>query len=163
MLLGKERILELIKNQGLIEDYIDLEAQLQPCGFDLTVDKVLKPKGPGTLAFDNSERILPDYEDITQDEMELCQGHYIVQLNETVALPKDIAAFVLPRSSLMRMGCTLVSALWDPGYRGKGRLLLIVGPMGLRLKRNARIGQMIFFEARGSSLYNGSYQGEGLK
>jgi len=172
MILGKEEILKLIVEKKMIEDYIDLEQQLQSCGFDVTVDRIYRFKDTGTLAFDNTHRKLPEKEDITdelsswEDEIQvitLQEGHYLVKLNETVRLPKDVAAIALPRSSLMRMGSTISSALWDPGYEGKGYLLLIVGKNGLKIERNARFAQLVFFSTIGAEEYRGSYYKENLQ
>jgi len=63
---------------------------------------------------------------------------------------------------LLRMGCELNSALWDAGYEGRGVLLLKVNHPVV-IKKNARIGQMVFFKLseKVDSGYTGTYQGEG--
>jgi dUTP pyrophosphatase len=94
--------------------------------------------------------------------VEVAPGGYIAKYNEVVEVPKDALGIVLPRSSMMRSGATIFSAVWDPGYRGRGMgLMVVTNP--LRLYRNARICQIFFvrLEAAAEKLYDGKYQGEG--
>jgi dUTP pyrophosphatase len=59
----------------------------------------------------------------------------------------------------------LETALWEPGYRGRRQSLLVVyNSHGLRLKRNARLMQLIFLrlEKEAEKLYSGKYQGENI-
>jgi len=92
-------------------------------------------------------------------------GPYLVTFNEAVSIPKDIAALARPRSSLLRSGATVETALWDPGYRGRSQSLLVVfNPGGLRLKRDARLIQLAFYRlsATAEKGYEGVYQNENL-
>ncbi|HDD64086.1 MAG TPA: deoxyuridine 5'-triphosphate nucleotidohydrolase, partial [Thermoprotei archaeon] len=61
---------------------------------------------------------------------------------------------------------TVETAVWDPGYRGRSYSLLIVyNEEGIRLKRNARLVQLVFIKVMGDTGggYKGTYQFEGLK
>ena len=72
--------------------------------------------------------------------------------NEIVSIPRNVAAFARSRSSLLRRGATLETALWDPGYRGRSQSLLVVyNPAGLRLKKNARLLQLVFMRFDGDA------------
>jgi dUTP pyrophosphatase len=56
-----------------------------------------------------------------------------------------------------------VSAPWDSGYSGRsGSLLLVSNPAGIRLKKDARVLQVVFFEldAPAEKTYAGRYQNE---
>lgn len=165
--MGREEILRLIKSHDppLVSCYIDLETQLQPAGFDLTLRKVYVPAGKGELDFSNERRTIPPWSEVPtiSGTWRLEPGAYIVEYNEVVSLPLDIAALVKPRSSLLRMGATIETALWDPGYSGRGKSLLIVfNPHGVIVHVNARISQMVFFRVSGrtGTGYKGAYQGE---
>jgi dUTP pyrophosphatase len=143
------------------------ELQRQPAGFDLTLRSLARFRGVGRLDLSNAQRYLPDVEDITWPadgaSIWLVPGGYLATYNEEIAVPPDCAGLVVPRSSLMRCGATLHSALWDPGYRGRGQgLLTVYSP--LELLPDARIGQFILLrlEQAASSLYSGAYQGENL-
>ena len=96
--------------------------------------------------------------------IELIPGTYLITYNEIVHLPKNIMALGRPRSSLLRCGVTIGTAVWDAGYEGRSQSLLVVyNSRGVRLEKNARIMQLVFLELTGSSEgYNGIYQGENI-
>jgi len=154
--------------RGLVESMIDPETQTQMCGVELTLQKIERFITAGTVAFDNKERKLPETEPVNFDEMgwiELLAGSYLVTFNEIVNIPTDVTAMARARSTLLRCGATLETALWDPGYRGRSQSLLVVyNPLGLRLKKNARLMQLVFLrlEKEAEKLYSGKYQGENI-
>jgi dUTP pyrophosphatase len=144
------------------------ELQLQPAGYDLTVRCVERFVGPGSIDLTNARRSLPELGELPWESVEPCdesvmleQGGYLITYNEEIAIPRDAAAIVLPRSSLMRCGAVLHSALWDPGYRGRGQGLLTVFS-SLRLYKDARVGQIVYFAMQSAAAkeYAGVYQGE---
>jgi dUTP pyrophosphatase len=147
---------------------IDPEVQTQMCGVELTLQRVERFLSAGALAFDNKERKLPETEVVEFDVsggVDLGPGAYLVTFNEIVDIPKDMAAIARPRSSLLRMGASLETALWDPGYRARSQSLLVVyNSQGLRLKRNARLMQLVFMrlEKESDKAYSGIYQGENI-
>lgn len=153
---------------GLVESMINSEAQTQMCGIELTVARVESFQSDGSLGFDNKERQLPKTELLEFDESDwimLEQGSYLVTFNEIVNIPKDIMALARPRSSLLRSGAALETAVWDPGYRGRSQSLLVVhNPCGLRMKRNARLMQLVFFRLGrdAEKVYAGRYQNENI-
>ncbi len=165
--LSRESILRRIKNEGLISDYIDLEKQLQPNGFDCTLKAVGRLKGEGSLDFDNRERKLPEVELIDFDErgwVHLERGIYRAYINEVVKLGDDLMAFGRPRSSLVRAGANLLTAVWDAGYSGRSEVGLVVyNPDGIYLKKNARILQLVFVKlTEKTKPYTGIYSGENI-
>ncbi|MEM5836543.1 MAG: deoxyuridine 5'-triphosphate nucleotidohydrolase [Candidatus Aenigmatarchaeota archaeon] len=167
MILSGEEILERIKKDKLIEEFIDLEVQLQPSSFDLTLREVYSLKNFGKIDFSNQERKLPELEKIEfkQGWIKLKQGCYIITFNEIVNMPSDLMAFVRSRSSLIRMGATIVSSLWDPGYRGRSNSLLVVfNKNGIKIKKNARVAQFVFFKLSKPTkhLYSGIYKNENI-
>ena len=152
---------------AFVEDAIDIDTQTQPNGVELTLESAARFLGPGALAFDNAERELPPTEPLPFDErgwLTLDPGAYKVRFNETVSVPLDRYAIARPRSSLLRMGTSVPSALWDSGFRGRGEALLVVhNPHGLRLRQGARLVQLVFFTlpAPVEQPYNGRYQEAG--
>ena len=87
-----------------------------------------------------------------------------VTLAHVMQLLLDLMALARPRSTLLRCGALLHTAVWDAGYQGRSEALLVVAnPHGLRLERGARICQMIFLtlDAAGAA-YRGAYQGENV-
>ena len=154
--------------QGLVESMIDSETQTQMCGMELTVQRIERFTSSGAVAFENSERRLPETESLQFDQsgwIDLPAGAYLVTFNEIVSIPGDVAALARARSTLLRCGASLQTALWDPGYRGRSQSLLVVhNPSGLRLKRNARLMQLVFMrlEDKAEKVYEGRYQGENI-
>ena len=151
-----------------IEDAPDLETQTQSNGVELTLAQLACFEGAGALAFDNSERVLPPTATVEFDAegwVHLPPGAYKVRFTETVSVPLDRFAISRPRSSLLRMGASMPTALWDSGFRGKGEGLLVVhNPHGLRLRRGARLIQLVFFQTASPTgkPYAGVYQNAGL-
>jgi len=167
--LSGEQIRALILGpRRLIEEWTDLEAQLQPNGFDLTLRAVSRFRGAGQIGLTNAGRVLPELADLPFDGdgwLELAAGPYHVVYNEIVNLPADLMALGRPRSSLGRCGVTIHTAVWDAGYRGRSTSLLVVhNSAGFRVQRGARILQLVFFGlARAvTEGYRGAYQGENI-
>lgn len=155
----------------LLEDCPDVERQLQPNGVDVTLRSVgVFPDGsaPGGIGVSDGDRVLPEptlLEFGGDGWLELPAGQYLVTLNEVVNLPRWLMALGRPRSSLLRMGASLHTAVWDAGYSGRSQALLVVhNAAGLRLQRDARIAQMVFFPLAAPDLrgYDGHYQRENL-
>ncbi|MDM7935038.1 MAG: deoxyuridine 5'-triphosphate nucleotidohydrolase [Methanothrix sp.] len=154
--------------QRLVESMIDPAVQTQMCGIELTLKRIERFSSEGAIAFENAERRLPQTEDVPFDDsgwVHLEMGAYLVTFNEIVTVPRDVAALARARSTLLRSGATLETALWDPGYRGRSQSLLVVhNPHGLSLRRDARLLQLVFIRLEGEAerVYAGRYQGENL-
>jgi dUTP pyrophosphatase len=170
MTLNREQLRELIEEENLIQDYVHLDTQLQPHGFDLTVGEIHRFKDSGELDFSNSEREIPETEKVQPEKEDLeddygwwklGKGAYKVVMNEKVDIPEDLVGYAHPRSSLLRMGCTIENAVWDAGYTGTGSFLLIVqNPEGVEIKENARVNQLVFEEIEETEGYSGEYHEE---
>lgn len=164
--LSVEEIKRRIEDEELIRDYIDLEIQLQPNGFDCTLRSVARLKAAGKIDFDNSERKIPEIEEMPFENgwVFLSQGVYRARLNEVVKLGNDIMALARPRSSLIRCGANVLTAVWDAGYEGRSEVGIVVyNPEGIWLKKNARIVQLVFIRLTSKTKeYNGIYKGENI-
>jgi dUTP pyrophosphatase len=138
---------------------------IQPNGVDLSLDGIWRFLGPGRLGRSNAERDLPGHQELAFDGdgwLELPPATYGMRYAEIVALPDDCGALCFPRSSLLRMGLHVPTAVWDAGYSGRGEGLLCVhNPGGVRLQRGARIAQLVVFRLTGATrAYAGQYQFE---
>ncbi|MFC2033967.1 deoxyuridine 5'-triphosphate nucleotidohydrolase [Chloroflexota bacterium] len=166
--LSKQDIQSLLKKDPpLIEGYIDLENQLQPNGFDVTLREVALMQSPGRITTDNDQRLVSNLAPLTFDNMgfiELIAEAYIITVNEIVHLPNNIMALAKPRSSLLRCGVNIDTAVWDAGYSGRSQSLMVIyNPQGLRLQKNARVMQLIFLNlTQKTEGYNGTYQEENI-
>ncbi len=165
--LPSQRIRSLLDGpQPLIAGYVNLEQQLQPNGFDLTVRSVASFVGAGRIGESNSVRALPGTKEAPfgpDGFVHLAPGPYLARLNETVALPPSVMALAKPRSSLLRCGIAVHNAVWDAGYAGQSQVQIVVyNPFGFDLARNSRIIQMVFMtlDTATETPYAGAYQGE---
>lgn len=168
MVLTKDEIVSYLSaTPPLIENIIDVDTQIQPNGFDLTLLSVSKFDGEGCIDFSNKNRVLPNLIPIDFDSngwIKLLQGCYIITFNEIVNLPNDITAIGRPRSSILRMGATIQTAVWDAGYCGRSQSLLVVfNESGIRISKNARVLQLVFIRlSKDTNGYKGIYQGENM-
>jgi dUTP pyrophosphatase len=166
--LSSKDILVLIKQDPpLLEGYMDLDAQVQPNGFDITLRDIFTIRTPGQIAVDNSQRIVSELSPLefdNQDFINLQPGIYSITYNEIVHLPNNVMALARPRSSLYRCGVSVGTAVWDAGYSGRSESLLVVhNPGGFRVQKNSRVVQLVFFRLTGETDgYSGAYQNENI-
>ncbi|MFC2056103.1 deoxyuridine 5'-triphosphate nucleotidohydrolase [Chloroflexota bacterium] len=164
--LSKQDIHRLLQQKSpLIEGYINIEEQLQPNGFDLTLREIAMLQTRGSIATSNSQRLVSDLAPLVFDGLDfidLMPDAYTITYNEIVHLPNNVMALARPRSSLLRCGVTVNTAVWDAGYSGRSQSLMVVyNPQGFRLQRNARIVQLVFLQlTEETEGYHGVYQGE---
>lgn len=122
--------------------------QIQPCGVDLTLARVLTWTGAaGAIDFSNTRRctapttvLFPKSHNLAEvqqqqqkknqngcsssdehaktDSIHLSQGSYLLEFNEKVAMPLDCMGQLFPRSSLWRSGAVLHAGVVDAGYEG---------------------------------------------
>ena len=167
--LSRQDIFRLLKKKTpLIEGCIDLEQQMQPNGIDLTLREIALLQSAGRIAAEDSQRLVSELAPLVFDGLgfiNLVPGAYIITYNEVVHLPKNVMALARPRSSLLRCGVTVNTAVWDAGYSGRSQSLMVVyNPQGFRLQRNARIAQLIFLRlSKKTEGYQGAYQGENIE
>jgi dUTP pyrophosphatase len=157
MYLSKAEILKRIED-GLLENCDP--ANVQGAGVDLEIDKLYEIKSGAELS--RKGRRLPELDEHNAGVYHLAPGkYYLCTTREKVNMPRDLAAFILPRSTLFRCGVSLRTAVVDPGYRG-------ILTLGIRnesehefaLERGSRICQIVFSEVRGEATnYEGKYQG----
>jgi dUTP pyrophosphatase len=164
VVLDRKTLLDLISQHQLITNMIDQNVQVSPNGVELTLQKLYLFKEAGTIDFSNQERHIPDYEEIPLEKGQyaLQPGTYLVTYNEIVRIPTNIIAIGRPRSSLLRSGVSIESAVWDAGYEGRSRgLLAVYNPNGFVVKPNARLLHLVFFQLiKETQPYEGAYQGE---
>jgi len=167
--LAQEELINLIQTQKLVECLIDMEAQVQINGVELSLCAVETFVEHGTLGFYNQDRILAKTNALEPDSegwFLLESGQYKIIFNEIVHIPKDMMAIARPRSSLLRCGVSVETAVWDSGYSGRSEALLLVhNPYGFRVKKNARLIQLLFFRLPEmvDQGYAGVYQGENME
>lgn len=132
-------------------------------GLKLTLGEVYRLESMGSLGKDAKK--LPVYKPLEprNGKYILRPGPYLVKYNEYIKIPNGYIALAIQRSSLIRMGATLYTAVWDPGYRGRGSGLLVVhNPHGIIIEKNSQVAQLVFIKMSRETrlLYSGSYLGE---
>ena len=181
MLLSDVDIRKLIEEQGFIEDYTDLDIQLQQCGFDLTLDYIEKPfygidKYATVIDFSNRLRAPTPMQQIYTDELDISYpeeaasdsrrgfnlppGNYVFHTKEKVRFPANIGAILRCRSSLIRAGIVFASSCIDPGYYGHLIASLHIPTPGLKITQGARFCQMLswYLSSPAERLYDGIYR-----
>ena len=165
--LGAETLRRLVLAEPpLVSGLADPGTQIQPNGVDLRLESVWTIDECGQIGVADAERAIPGRREVGADRnwYTLEPGSYVIRLVETVTLPRNVMAFGRPRSSLLRCGVAIHTAVWDAGYSGRSEALLVVyNPAGFRVRRTARVLQLVFVGLDRPTLpYNGRYQGENL-
>jgi len=155
---------EIVK---FLRELPDREIQIQPSGVDFTLRRIGRFHGRGRLTKTRDGMRLPEIEYImpTDGYYILKPREYLVEYGEIVKVPEDAIGFILPRSSLLRMGVALYTAVWDPGYVGRGKgLLTVFNRNGVELEEGCRIGQFVLAKLTGrAERYRGRYLFEGIE
>jgi deoxycytidine triphosphate deaminase len=68
-------------------------------------------------------------------------------------------AFIRHRSSLLRMGWTCTSGVYDPGFVVDEMGAVITGTTNIFIEKGSRIAQIIVAENHRADLYDGQWQG----
>lgn len=156
-----------------VQNYIDIDVQVQQVGMDLTLRSVMQVMSRSRLDVDKNTTELPTYRvlepstSVTNDRkphyvLDPCET-YIFKSNEIFKIPTNMFALIYPRSTLTRMGIILVSAVVDPGYEGY-LTFAVRTTTNVLIEPNARFAQIIFYELdEHAPKYNGSYQKSGIE
>jgi dUTP pyrophosphatase len=166
--LSREEIKDLLdSNPPLIEHFVNIDDQLQPNGFDLTLKSVSIFQTHGQITRRNASRQVSAKSNLIFDGLgyvHLPPGIYSITYNEVVNIPSHLIAIAAPRSSLLRCGVSINTAIWDAGYSGRSESLLIVfHQQGFKVQKDARILQLVFLQLNKQTVhYSGSYQGENI-
>ena len=140
--------------------------QVQPNAVDLTIDKVWSLEN-GVFMLDGDSKHSLQRREVhpivrQTDGIEvfrLKEGTYVVEFDQKVEIGASEAGIVVSRSTLMRNGVWLESALYDSGYRGHMHAGLTVAKgIEFIFPRHERLAQFLCFEAEALRQYDGIYQ-----
>lgn len=173
---------QYIYDNIIIADEVNTTKKYCKCaqvGVDLSIKKPMEILSMGAVLKDKT--YAPEYGDINKVKVtipgkdgepietdwgwKLKKGTYILVLNEGCNFGPNDTGYIILRSSLNRGGCSVVSAVWDPGYKSSNDTE--VNPMTIRLtvdtdeifiEENARVAQLLVFENEDTSLYSGQWQ-----
>ena len=153
--------------------YPDLnEDQYQPAGIDLTLGNLygLKENSLDLYGLFKNMKVLPDQEELLPRNVlikgGLCKVYtlapgtaYIAKTNEKIEIDEYSAQFYLPRSSLLRAGVSVQTALGDPGFHGHLSFLIVNhSPVPFMLEKGVRFAQLVDFTCAAiKNKYDGDY------
>jgi dUTP pyrophosphatase len=162
--LSREELREALAAQPPLVEDLDEAEQLQPNGIDIRADRLERLLTRGALGTTSrAPAARAELAPGADGWWDLPPGAYVIGYRERVNLPNDVMAIARPRSSLLRSGVAIHSAVWDAGYSGRGEgLLTVVNPEGYRLERGARVLQLVFLRLGSAAAegYRGRYQHE---
>jgi len=164
--LSREELRAAVAADPPLVEGIDADVQIQANGIDLRVERIQRLTSPGLLGAADALREPAAREDLQSDKdgwWDLHRGAYVITYREKVNLPHDLMALARPRSTLLRSGVAIHTAVWDAGYSGRGEgLLSVLNARGWRLQRGARVLQLVFLRLSTATAegYRGRYQGE---
>jgi dUTP pyrophosphatase len=162
LILSGADVASLVR-QVVIEDSTD---QSQPAGYDLTVSRVfLYPNDEfNLLKSKRGGKPLNSFTEIHFDRnnfVNLEKGAYLLEFNEVTSIPQNSIGILFPRSTLLRNGLDLRTALFDPGYSGQPKAMLVCYRKA-KIEKFARVGQLVIIQnEKIFSGYKGQYQNEG--
>lgn len=156
------------KTNWFVTSLTDIESsQIQPNGVDLKLEEVYKIM-PGAFHLSEITRTDRPCSKIETDQNDIFilePGFYKIKYKQRVSIPSGECGYVVPRSTLMRNGVMIYSALYDTGYgSGEGVEpgemwgLMQVSLDTFLVQKNTRIAQYITFVTNSQNLYNGQYQ-----
>lgn len=165
MILGPKQLLQLVKTKKLVENLSERElTNPEGAGFDLRLGEVYKISGSAFLG--ETHRQTPDIELVAQfgkdKSIKIKPGDfYLVKTMETINLPIDLSATILPRTTTFRSGLFIRTGPIQPGYSGELTFgLKNEGPITVEIEMGARFTHVIFQEIKGTgSKYRGQWQG----
>lgn len=167
MILGVEKILQLVKKKKLVENLSERELKNpEGAGFDLRIGELYEVKRKGFLGVEEREtpkiKLIAKYDEKKVKKVFLePQTYYLMKTVEKLNLPENLLAIFTPRSTLYRSGVYVFGGQSAPGYKGE----LTTGIYNFRdeefeLEMGARALHIMFFEVKGkSNLYRGQWQG----
>ena len=160
-----KHILNEIASHGMITSTVNLDVQVQPAGFDLTVNRIETFASDGHIDFNNKRRrtattrFVSLYHLATHDYYQLAPGAYKLSFNERIRVPINCITILQTRSSLLRSGASIHAGFGDPGFDGHYSVLLVVhNENGIEIEVNARVAQLVFLPVMsGATPYDGIY------
>jgi dCTP deaminase len=161
VILPDHNLLNSIEQENLVDNYGDLDQQIQPSSFDIrlgnefleydwdAIDRIdLRDDDP---VDDNYiEQYVPDGETYTVEP----GGFVLATTKERVEIPPNMAAFVKGRSSIGRLAIEIHSTAGfvDSGYKGEVTLEVENKAQApIKLPPGIRVGQLVISLQNGSS------------
>jgi deoxycytidine triphosphate deaminase len=167
MIIGVDKLLDLIKNNKLIEGFDEENLNIEGCGIDLRIGELYEMEdGEGFLTIETRKspnfKLIAKFEKGKPLKMTIEPGKtYSATTIETINTPEDLMGWFIPRSTLYKCGIVVQGVRTDPGYRGKFSFVMTnTSKRTFVLEMGARIAAMVFHKVDGkANLYIGQWQG----
>lgn len=167
MILGPQKLLELVKEIKLVEDLSERElSNPEGAGFDLRLGEVYKISGDAFLGETHRKtadiELVQEYKTGETRTIVIKPGDYfLVSTIEKVNMPLFLTANFKPRTTTFRSGLFLRTGNVAPGYSGKLTFgLKNDGPIEVTIEMGARFVHMQVEEVLGEgNQYRGQWQG----
>jgi dUTP pyrophosphatase len=167
MILGTDKLLELIKDKNLISGLDEKDINIEGCGIDLRIGQIYEmEEGKGFIYRQTrktpSYKIIAEFKEGEKKILKLKPGKfYIGRTIEAINTPKDLFGIFIARGTFFANGVLVLGFRVDPGYNGNFRFHLInIGGSDFEIEMGARIANMIFLEVKGdTNPYKGQWQG----
>ena len=164
----------IIGNRDLRKMYPNLNNDdYQPNSLDLRLDKICEiplALDEGVVGIFGGTKVIPKPKEIKTEELYGRFGYVLQPKTSYIAfvkgnddydkmkIPNNIAQFYLPRSTLLRCGISLDTALGDSGFEGHLQFLITNNSLNpFFISSNERIATCISFEVKNGTLYDGDY------
>lgn len=167
MILGIDKVLELIEKQNLIEGLDENDVNFEGCGVDLRLGEIYEMKGG--KGFIHKERrtspkfkLISKYENGKNKKVILSPGKiYLGSTIEKINTPENLFGWFIPRATFYRCGVLIQGVRTDPGYRGKFTFMITnLGKEDFEIELGAAVANMVFHRVDGKpNLYKGQWQG----
>lgn len=167
MVLGVDKLLELVKKDKLVEGLCERElTNPEGCGFDLCLGKLHKISGKGFMGLTERDSadsaLIAEYDTKMKKSVIIKPGEgYLATIIEKVNMPDNLTALMTLRSTFYRSGIIMQGGNIPPGYFGELSFFLFnAGPCEFEVELGARITHIVFWEVEGkTNLYRGQWKG----
>jgi deoxycytidine triphosphate deaminase len=159
-------------DERIITGIANPQKQVGSDGIDLTVKSIKRistlhdhdvaviSEEKSQIVYLSHHPVETEYVGLSKPGYRLSPGVYDVTFNEGCALPKNVAATIHLRSTLVRNAAFAHSGLYDNSYNtpNMGFVLHVSAP--LVIEENARVAQIVAWGSDSGRAYNGTYQGQ---
>ena len=167
MIIGIDKVLELIKTKNLIEGLDPDNQNFEGCGVDLRIGELYEmEEGDGFLHIDTRKspnfKLLAKFDKDKPVKIKLEPGKtYSAKTIEKINTPEDLAGWFIPRGTLYKCGIVVQGIKTDPGYCGNFSFIMTnTSNCDFEIELGARIASMVFHVVGGkANMYKGQWQG----
>lgn len=167
MILGVDRVLELIKTKNLVEGLDEKDINFEGCGVDIRIGELHEMADEeGFLHIETRKtpnfKLIAKFENGKTTRVKLKPGKvYSVKTIERINTPENLFGWMIPRATLYKCGIVVQGIKTDPGYKGNFSFIMInTSDRDFEIEMGARIACIVFHTVDGkANLYKGQWQG----